>query len=257
MFVLARLAFVSALTFALGSCGGQSDDASAPYGAAAEAVPVAQVDTDRIAAAADEPEMWLTYGGTYDEQRHSALGQINRDTLPELGVGWVYETAKPRGAEATPLVVDGVMYVSSAWSVVYALDAKTGEELWVYDPEVSGEDAVKGCCDVVNRGVAVHNGKVFIGVFDGRLEALDAATGEVIWSEVTVDQTKPYTITGAPRVFKDKVIIGNAGGELGVRGYVTAYNVETGELVWRFYTCLLYTSPSPRDIGESRMPSSA
>lgn len=236
MFGIARFAFIFALSTALMACGGQSDDTSASSAAASVTTPVARVDTDRIAAAADEPEMWLTYGGTYDEQRHSALGQINRDTLPELGVGWVYETAKPRGAEATPLVVDGVMYVSSAWSVVYALDAKTGEELWVYDPEVSGEDAVKGCCDVVNRGVAVHNGKVFIGVFDGRLEALDAATGEVIWSEVTVDQTKPYTITGAPRVFKDMVIIGNAGGELGVRGYVTAYNVETGELVWRFYT---------------------
>ena len=236
MFGIARFAFILALTSALLACGGQSDDMSTSSGAVSETVPVAQVDTDRIAAAAEEPEMWLTYGGTYDEQRHSALGQINRDTLPELGVGWVYETAKPRGAEATPLVIDGVMYVSSAWSVVYALDAKTGEELWVYDPEVSGQDAAKGCCDVVNRGVAVHNGKVFIGVFDGRLEALDAATGEVIWSEVTVDQTKPYTITGAPRVFKDKVIIGNAGGELGVRGYVTAYNVETGELAWRFYT---------------------
>ena len=236
MLGIARFAFILALTSALLACGGQSNDMSTSSGAVSEAVPVAQVDTDRIAAAAEEPEMWLTYGGTYDEQRHSALGQINRDTLPELGVGWVYETAKPRGAEATPLVVDGVMYVSSAWSVVYALDAKTGEELWVYDPEVSGEDAAKGCCDVVNRGVAVHNGKVFIGVFDGRLEALDAATGEVIWSEVTVDQTKPYTITGAPRVFKDKVIIGNGGAELGVRGYVTAYNVETGELVWRFYT---------------------
>ena len=236
MFGIARCAFIFALATALCACGGQADDTTAPSGSVSEEKPVAQVDTDRIAAAAEEPEMWLTYGGTYDEQRHSALGQINRDTLPELGVGWVYETAKPRGAEATPLVVDGVMYVSSAWSVVYALDAKTGEELWVYDPEVSGEDAAKGCCDVVNRGVAVHNGKVFIGVFDGRLEALDAATGEVVWSEVTVDQSKPYTITGAPRVFKDKVIIGNAGGELGVRGYVTAYDVATGELVWRFYT---------------------
>ena len=231
-----RSVFVFSAALALAACGGQSDDAATSSGAVSEAVPVAQVDTNRITAAADEPEVWLTYGGTYDEQRHSGLGQINRDTLPELGVGWVYETAKPRGAEATPIVVDGVMYVSSAWSVVYALDAKTGEELWVYDPEVSGKDAAKGCCDVVNRGVAVHNGKVFIGVFDGRLEALDAATGEVIWSEVTVDQSKPYTITGAPRVFKDKVIIGNGGAELGVRGYVTAYDVETGELVWRFYT---------------------
>ena len=134
MFGIARFAFIFALTSALLACGGQSDDMSTSSGAVSEAVPVAQVDTDRIAAAAEEPEMWLTYGGTYDEQRHSALGQINRDTLPELGVGWVYETAKPRGAEATPLVVDGVMYVSSEWSVVYALDAKTGEELWVYDP---------------------------------------------------------------------------------------------------------------------------
>ena len=121
MFGIARFAFIFALTSALLACGGQSDDMSTSSGAVSEAVPVAQVDTDRIAAAAEEPEMWLTYGGTYDEQRHSALGQINRDTLPELGVGWVYETAKPRGAEATPIVVDGVMYVSSAWSVVYAL----------------------------------------------------------------------------------------------------------------------------------------
>ena len=187
-------------------------------------------------AAAAEPEMWLTYGGSYDETRHSQLGQINGDTIQNLGVDWVFEMDKPRGAEATPVVVDGVMYVTGSWSIVYAVDARTGEELWTYDPKVSGEDAAKGCCDVVNRGVAVHNGKVFVGVFDGRLEALDAATGDVLWSNVTVDQSKPYTITGAPRVFKDKVIIGNSGAELGVRGYVTAYNVETGDLEWRFYT---------------------
>ena len=164
------------------------------------------------------------------------MASINGDTIQDLGVDWVYEMDKPRGAEATPIVVDGVMYVTGSWSVVYAIDARTGKELWTYDPEVSGEDAAKGCCDVVNRGVAVHNGKVFVGVFDGRLEALDAASGEVLWSNVTVDQSKPYTITGAPRVFKNKVIIGNSGAELGVRGYVTAYNVESGDLEWRFYT---------------------
>ena len=218
---------------AFAACDQQLEEAVATP---TDAVAAAQVDTDRIKAAATEPEMWLTYGGGYDEQRHSALGQINRDTLPELGVGWVYEMAKPRGAEATPIVVDGVMYVSSAWSVVYALDAKTGDELWVYDPKVSGKDAAKGCCDVVNRGVAVHDGKVFIGVFDGRLEALDAATGEVIWSNITVDQTKLGLIHRDVAVFKNKVIIGNAGGELGVRGYVTAYDVDNGDLVWRFYT---------------------
>ena len=168
---------------AIAACDQQPEEAVAtPAGATV----AAQVDTDRIKAAASEPEMWLTYGGGYDEQRHSALGKINRDTLPELGVGWVYEMAKPRGAEATPIVVDGVMYVSSAWSVVYALDAKTGEELWVYDPKVSGADAAKGCCDVVNRGVAVHDGKVFIGVFDGRLEALDLSLIHIS------EPTRPY-----------------------------------------------------------------
>ena len=100
----------------------------------------------------------------------------------DLGVAWTYDLETSRGVEATPIVVDGVMYVTSAWSIVYALDAKTGKELWVYNPEVSGEDAAKGCCDVVNRGVAVHEGKVIVGVFDGRLEALDAKTGELVWS---------------------------------------------------------------------------
>ena len=230
--------FVSLLaTAVLAACGGSDAPTDSGVDSAVAAAPtVAAVDTGRIMNAAEEPEMWLTYGGSYDETRHSSLASVNGDTIQDLGVSWVYTMDKPRGAEATPIVVDGVMYVSGSWSVVYAIDAKTGEELWTYDPEVSGKDAAKGCCDVVNRGVAVHNGKVFVGVFDGRLEALDAATGEVLWSNVTVDQSKPYTITGAPRVFKDKVIIGNSGAELGVRGYVTAYNVETGEEEWRFYT---------------------
>ncbi|MED5355344.1 MAG: PQQ-dependent dehydrogenase, methanol/ethanol family, partial [Pseudomonadota bacterium] len=224
----------SLVAAALVSACGESDTPVEMQAAASSAV--ASVDTQRIMNAAEEPEMWLTYGGSYDETRHSSLASINGDTVQNLGVDWFYTMDKPRGAEATPIVVDGVMYVTGSWSVVYAVDARTGEELWTYDPKVSGEDAVKGCCDVVNRGVAVHNGKVFVGVFDGRLEALDASTGEVLWSNVTVDQSKPYTITGAPRVFKNKVIIGNSGAELGVRGYVTAYNVDTGAQEWRFYT---------------------
>ena len=227
-------ALVAAVSTFLVACG--SDQPASTEVVETPSAPVAAVDTARIKNAAAEPQMWLTYGGSYDETRHSKLGQINGDTVQNLGVDWVFEMDKPRGAEATPVVVDGVMYVTGSWSIVYAVDARTGEELWTYDPKVSGEDAAKGCCDVVNRGVAVHNGKVFVGVFDGRLEALDAATGDVLWSNVTVDQSKPYTITGAPRVFKDKVIIGNSGAELGVRGYVTAYNVETGDLEWRFYT---------------------
>lgn len=184
----------------------------------------------------NRPQEWLTYGGTYEEQRHTTLSQITKENINALGLAWSYDLATARGVEATPIVVDGVMYVTGAWSIVYAVDAKTGEELWVYDPEVSGEDAVKGCCDVVNRGVAVYDDKVYVGVFDGRLEALDAKTGAVIWSKVTVDQTQPYTITMAPRIANGRVIIGNSGGELGVRGYVSAYDANTGEMDWRFYT---------------------
>lgn len=197
---------------------------------------LATINSGHIANAAATPEVWLSYGGTYDEQRFSRLKQINQDNVKNLGVAWTYDLQTSRGVEATPIVLDGVMYVTGSWSIVYALDAKTGEELWVYNPEVSGEDAAKGCCDVINRGVAVHEGKVIVGVFDGRLEALDAKTGKVVWSTLTVDKSMPYTITGAPRVVKDKVLIGNGGAELGVRGYVSAYDVNTGALAWRFYT---------------------
>ncbi len=239
MINLLGISFTAILLVACGDkqdASGQSASASDPNTQSMAQARVADVTTDSLLAAAATPDQWLTYGGSYDETRHSSLSQINRDTLSDLGIGWVYDMKKPRGVEATPLVVDGVMYVSGSWSVVYALDARTGEELWVYDPKVPGAAAAKGCCDVVNRGVAVYEGKVFIGVFDGRLEALDAQTGELVWSNVTVDQSKPYTITGAPRVVKDKVIIGNGGAELGVRGYVTAYDTDTGDLVWRFYT---------------------
>jgi quinohemoprotein ethanol dehydrogenase len=129
------------------------------------------------------------------------------------------------------------MYVSAPWSVVHAVDARTGKALWTYDPQVPREMAYKGCCDVVNRGVAVYKGKVFVAAFDGRLIALDAATGRQVWSTDTIDNKNfSYTITGAPRVFKGKVYIGNGGAEYGARGYVTAYDAETGKQVWRFYT---------------------
>ncbi len=236
--IMAALAALIALGCAEESTDSDAENAgaAAPPTAIDSSPAAANVSQARLIAADEEPEQWMTYGGSYDETRHSTLTKINRDTLADLGIGWVYDMKKPRGVEATPVVVDGVMYVSGSWSVVYALDARTGKELWTYDPKVSGEDAAKGCCDVVNRGVAVYEGKVFVGVFDGRLEALDAKTGEVLWSNVTVDQSKPYTITGAPRAFKNKVIIGNGGAELGVRGYVTAYDTDTGDLAWRFYT---------------------
>jgi len=194
------------------------------------------VDQTRLLGAAAEPANWLAHGGTFLEQRYSALDQVNAGNVAKLGLAWSYEFDTNRGQEATPIVVDGVIYTSTAWSKVFALDGKTGKEIWRFDPEVDGDRAVYGCCDVVNRGVAVWKGKVFVATFDGRLIAVDAKTGKPIWSAQTTDNSKPYTITGAPRVFKDKVVIGNGGAELGVRGYVTAYDTETGKLVWRFYT---------------------
>jgi alcohol dehydrogenase (cytochrome c)/quinohemoprotein ethanol dehydrogenase len=196
----------------------------------------ADVDARRLVGAESEPGQWMSHGRTYGEQRFSPLDQITAENVGELGLGWYADLDTRRGQEATPIMVDGVLYVSTAWSKVKAYDAVTGAELWAYDPEVPGEFGVKACCDVVNRGVAVWEGKVYVGTIDGRLVALDAATGEEIWDVVTVDQSKPYTITGAPRVVKGRVLIGNGGAEFGVRGYVSAYDADTGALDWRFYT---------------------
>src|SRR3989337_841566 len=190
----------------------------------------------RLLAAEDDPDNWLSHGRTYAEQRFSPLEDINDRNIGELSLAWAVELDTNRGQEATPGVVGGVMYISTAWSKVMAVDAATGEVLWRYDPQPIGAKGAHACCDVVNRGVAVWEGKVFAGTIDGRLVALDAATGEELWDTVTVDQDKPYTITGAPRVVRGKVLIGNSGAELGVRGYVSAYDAEAGELVWRFYT---------------------
>jgi quinohemoprotein ethanol dehydrogenase len=196
----------------------------------------APVDEARIMSADREPGNWMTYGRTYNEQRFSPLNQINDQNIAQLGLAWFYDLDTNRGQEATPLVIDGVMYFTTAWSKVFALDAATGAPLWSYDPKVMREWAVNACCDVVNRGVAFWNGKVFFGTLDGRLIALNAATGALRWEKLTIDRRWRYTITGAPRVVKGKVIIGNGGSEMGVRGYVSAYDADTGEMVWRFYT---------------------
>ena len=196
----------------------------------------ASVDGARITNADSEPGMWMNVGRTYSEQRFSPLKKINDANAGQLGLTWSFDLDTARGQEATPLVVDGVMYSSTAWSMVKALDAKTGRAIWQYDPKVPREYGVKVCCDVVNRGVAVWNGKVYVGTLDGRLIALDASNGQPVWSVQTTDTTKPYAITGAPRVAKGKVFIGNGGAEFGVRGYISAYDAESGDMVWRFYT---------------------
>jgi quinohemoprotein ethanol dehydrogenase len=194
------------------------------------------VTGERIISADAEPGNWLSHGRTYDEQRYSPLDRINPETIDELGLAWSFDMGTTRGLEATPLVVDGIMYVTGTWSRVYALDAAGGNLIWSYDPEVPGATARNACCDVVNRGVALWDDRVYVGTLDGRLVALDAATGEPAWEVLTVDPDKPYTITGAPRVVNGMVIIGNGGAEMGVRGYFTAYDAGTGEEIWRFYT---------------------
>jgi len=203
--------------------------------------PAAWVDGERIARAA--PEEWLSHGRGYGEQRYSPLSEISAENVSELAPAWVYPTGQARGHEATPIVVDGVLYATTNWSIVFALDAQTGQKRWRYDPQVPREKGRDACCDVVNRGVAVWKGRVYVGALDGRLIALDAKTGRLAWQVQTTDPTQPYTITGAPRVVKDLVIIGNGGAEFGVRGYFSAYDAATGALRWRFYTV-------PRGPGE-------
>ncbi len=207
-----------------------------PFEPAVAAESSADVDATRVSNADREPGNWMTYGRTYSEQRFSPLSRITADNAKQLGLAWYADLDTNRGQEATPLEIDGVLYVSTAWSMVKAYDAKTGKLLWSYDPAVPRALGVKGCCDVVNRGVAAWQGKIFVGAFDGRLVALDARTGKPVWSVMTVDPAKPYTITQAPRVIKGRVVIGNSGGEYGVRGYISAYDAQTGKLVWRFYT---------------------
>jgi alcohol dehydrogenase (cytochrome c)/quinohemoprotein ethanol dehydrogenase len=195
------------------------------------------VTAARIEDSLGEARNWLSYGRTYSEQRYSPLTKINADNASRLGLAWFADLDTQRGQEATPLVVDGVLYVSTAWSLVKAYDARSGKLLWSYDPKVPRELGVNACCDVVNRGVAAWKHSIYLATFDGRLIAIDARTGTPKWSVLTVDQSKPYTITQAPRVVKGRVIIGNSGGEYNdIRGYVSAYDAQTGKLDWRFYT---------------------
>ena len=201
----------------------------------AETTPEQELQTRLIHAQA-KADNWLLHGRTYSEERFSPLTQINHKNVSTLGLAWLFDMNTVRGLEATPIVRNGVLFTTGTWSVVYAIDAKTGKLLWQYDPEVPRSWSRKGCCDVVNRGVAVWADRIFLGTFDGRLISLDSKTGKLLWEVNTIDRTKPATITGAPRVVNGKVIIGNGGAEFGVRGYVSAYDAMSGELVWRIYT---------------------
>jgi quinohemoprotein ethanol dehydrogenase len=179
---------------------------------------------------------WVLDGRSSDAQRYSPLAKINERNVHELGLAWFYDLDTMRGVEATPLAVDGVLYEISAWDVATAFDARTGRRLWTYDPEVPREWGRYACCEPVSRGMSYWDGRVILATLDGRLIALDAASGKPVWTVRTFDKSEPYSITGAPRVFGGRVVIGSAGADLGVRGFVSAYDARTGAFLWRFYT---------------------
>jgi quinohemoprotein ethanol dehydrogenase len=223
---------VCAAALALAACSkpGEAD------GEKAAAKPIhANVNEPRLMAADDHPGQWMSHGRDYNEQRYSPLTKINDRNVSRLGLAWFGDFDTRRGQESTPLVIDGVLYVTTAWSKVYAYDAKTGRELWKFDPKVPGEWAVNACCDVVNRGLAAWNGKLYLGTIDARLIAIDAATGKEVWSTKTTPEGKPYSITGAPRIGKGKVFIGQAGSEFEQRGFMAAWDAETGKQLWKWW----------------------
>ena len=231
-------AWTCAAALALPACEKLDDSVSA--GAVRAVNPAAKpthanVDEARLLAADENPGQWMSTGRDYNEQRFSPLTKINDKNVKQLGLAWFGEFDTRRGQESTPLVIDGVLYVTTAWSKIYAYDAKSGKELWQFDPEVPGEWGVKTCCDVVNRGVAAWNGKVYLGTIDGRLIAVDAKSGEKVWSTQTTPRDEAYSITGAPRVAKGKVFIGQAGSEFEQRGFLSAYDAETGRLLWKWW----------------------
>jgi quinohemoprotein ethanol dehydrogenase len=209
----------------------------------------AAVNAQRMKNADAEPGQWMSYSRTWDEQRFSPLKQINDSNADKLGLAWYADLNTYRGVQATPLYVDGVLYNVSVWNVVTAYDAHDGKVLWTYDPKVETQWARLACCGPSARGIAAWNGKIYIGALDGRLIAVDARTGVEKWSTQTFDHTFAYSITGPPRVYDGKVIIGNGGADYGVRGFVDAYDAETGKRVWRFYT--VPGNPSAPPDGEA------
>ncbi len=232
---LLAAALVAALVW-LGGCRADAPTPGTESGGvpAGEPIAAAELTFERLVNAAQEPQNWLMYSGDYGGQRHSLLDQINRDTVGQLEVAWVHQFNTLSVVETSAVVVDGMMFVTESPSTVIALDAATGRPFWRYEHVVA--ERLKVCCGENNRGVAVLGDKVFVGTVDAHLIALDAKTGNVLWNVEVAEASAGYSITNAPLVIKDMVLTGIAGGEYGIRGFLDAYDVETGERVWRFYT---------------------
>jgi alcohol dehydrogenase (cytochrome c) len=202
----------------------------------------AQVTFDRLLNSAKEPQNWMTYSGDYLGRRFSALDQVNTTNVRALTAKWVYQTAATGKLETSPLVVDGILYATAQDDRAFALDARTGRPIWMYQHPLPGD--IRPCCGRVNRGLAILGDKVFLGTLDAHVIALDAKTGNVVWDVVAADYRTGHSFTVAPLAVKDLVVIGVSGGEYGVRGFIDAYDAATGKRRWRFYTV-----PGPGEPG--------
>src|SRR5712691_522764 len=194
----------------------------------------AQVTSDRLLNAAKEPQNWLTYGGGFASQRYSTLSQITPENVKDLTLQWAFQQRSTEKFEATPLVVDGVMYLTQAPNDIVAMDAATGELRWIYSYSPARE--ARPCCGRVNRGVAILGNTLFMVTIDAHIVAVDARDGKLLWDHEVAKPTAGYAMTHAPLVIKDKVIAGVAGAEFGIRGFIAAFDSATGREVWRFYT---------------------
>jgi alcohol dehydrogenase (cytochrome c) len=210
--------------------------------AAAAGTAQAQVTFERLKDASDEPHNWLTYSGSYMSQRYTALDQIRPSNVGELELKWVFQAQSLESFETTPLVVDGVMYLTEAPNTALALDARTGRPFWRYQYNPSADS--RPCCGRVNRGLAILGSTLFMATIDAKLIAIDAITGQPLWQKTIADPSAGYAMTLAPLVIKDLVLIGVAGGEYGIRGFISAHDAATGEEVWKFYTI-----PAPGEPG--------
>lgn len=214
------------LTFAL-PLTGHAQDGKKTY----DLKPVTQ---ERLLKGTEDTAAWLMYGGNYQSWRFSPLKDINQQNVKKLTPAWIFQTGIPGQLEASPIVADGILYLTASYNNLFALDAVTGDPIWKYVHSLPPDMRV--CCGPTNRGVAIANDKVFMGTLDARLVALDRKTGAVAWNAKVDEYTAGFSVTVAPLVVKDKVIIGIAGGEYGVRGYIDAYDVKTGERKWRRHT---------------------